>query len=155
MPYIERINQIKKERDLSNQDLATMTGIPVSTVTKMLNGSTYDPPFSNYVKFAHALGFSLDDLAGLSRPIENKVEILTENTIEAYTRLIAEKDAHIAEKEERIQEHEKAVTVLRDQIVKERKICRRVATFAAVLIAIILLALVFDIVNGHLGYIRY
>lgn len=155
MPYIERIKQIKKERGLSNQDLSTMTGIPASTVTKFLNGSTGEPPFSTYVKFAQALGFSLDDIAGITRPNETKAEALAENTVEAYTLLIAEKNARITDLENHLKEKDDIISELRDRNTKAHALGRRFLIFAAVLVFLILLALFFDIVNGHLGYIRY
>jgi transcriptional regulator with XRE-family HTH domain len=155
MPYIERIKQLKKERGLSNQDLSTMTGIPASTVTKFLNGSTGEPPFSTYVKFAQALGFSLDDIAGITRPNETKAEALAENTVEAYTLLIAEKNARITDLENHLKEKDDIISELRDRNTRAHAHGRRFLIFASVLVFLIFLALFFDIVYGHLGYIRY
>lgn len=148
MPYIERIKQIKKERGLSNQELSTMTGIPVSTVTKFLNGSTGEPPFSTYVKFAQALGFSLDEIAGITRPNETKAEAIAENTIEAYTLLIAEKNA-------RIQDKENEVAKLQEKNAKMQITCRHILLGCAALVSVILLVVVFDLVNGNIGFVRY
>ncbi len=62
MNYIDRINQLKKERGLTNADLAKATEIPNGTLTKMLAGYSESPKLSYIVAIATFFNVSLDYL---------------------------------------------------------------------------------------------
>ncbi len=62
MNYIDRIKQVKSEKKITNDKLAELTGIPLSTLSKMLAGISDSPKLSNVVCIAEALGCSLDYL---------------------------------------------------------------------------------------------
>jgi SOS-response transcriptional repressor LexA len=62
MNYIERINMLKKERKITNQDLAQMTDIPLGTLSKMLAGYSFSPKLSYIVSIATAFNVSIDYL---------------------------------------------------------------------------------------------
>ena len=58
--YIERIKKLKSARGLTAEDLAGMTGIPVSTLSKMLAGCSESVKLSNLVAICNALDVSID-----------------------------------------------------------------------------------------------
>ena len=60
MDYINRIKQIKNEKKITNEKLSELTGIPLSTVSKILAGISDSPKLSNMVLIARALGCTLD-----------------------------------------------------------------------------------------------
>ncbi|MBQ7339004.1 MAG: helix-turn-helix domain-containing protein [Clostridia bacterium] len=60
--YIDRIKQLKNEKKITNEQLSEMTGIPLSTMSKMLAGISEQPKLINVVAIARALGCSLDYL---------------------------------------------------------------------------------------------
>ncbi len=60
MDYIERIKKIKSEKKITNDKLSELTGIPLSTLSKLLAGISDSPKLSNIVSIADALGCSLD-----------------------------------------------------------------------------------------------
>ena len=60
MDYISRIKQIKNEKKITNEKLSELTGIPLSTVSKILAGISDSPKLSNMVLIARALDCTLD-----------------------------------------------------------------------------------------------
>lgn len=60
MDYINRIKQVKNEKKITNERLSELTGIPLSTVSKILAGISDSPKLSNMVLIARALDCTLD-----------------------------------------------------------------------------------------------
>ena len=60
----ERIQHLMIERDISQADLARMTGITTSNIAYIVNGKTQDPRLGSVLAIAKALNVSLDYLAG-------------------------------------------------------------------------------------------
>lgn len=58
----------KQAKNLTNREIAEKTGVPESTVTRILAGQTENPSFSNIADIAAALGVSLDELTGAAAP---------------------------------------------------------------------------------------
>ena len=141
MPYSERLNAIRKERKLSLANIAKLTDISLSTVTRIFNGSGYSTSFDNYVRIATVLGTSLDEIAGLkstdNQPCDNPVRTAMSN----YAELLSEKDNRIKE--------------LKEERDKERKEKHRVFISLTVIVVISSIILGVDILNGHFGYFRY
>ncbi len=59
---IQRIKKLKRERRLSNEELAKSSGVPIGTLAKILGSETKDPQISNIIKIAEALDISADYL---------------------------------------------------------------------------------------------
>lgn len=60
--YIDRIKRLKNEKKITNEQLAEITGIPLSTLSKLLAGINDSPKLINIIAIAQALGCSLDYL---------------------------------------------------------------------------------------------
>ena len=60
MDYIDRIKKIKSEKKITNDKLSELTGIPLSTLSKIMAGISDSPKLANIVSIADALGCSLD-----------------------------------------------------------------------------------------------
>ena len=60
MDYIDRIKARKSEKKITNEKLAEMTGIPLSTLSKILAGFSDSPKLSNIVAICDALDCSID-----------------------------------------------------------------------------------------------
>ncbi len=58
---LERINELKKLRRLTNEELAQLSGVPLSTLAKLTSGATADPKLGTLVALARVLGCSLDE----------------------------------------------------------------------------------------------
>ncbi len=98
------IELLRDERDrqgLTNRDLERMTGIPDSTIQRLLGGHVGDPRFDNVSLLCRALGISIDALVG----IENKDS-------EVIQTLQREKDLLLA----RVGEAEAKQAILHEQL---------------------------------------
>ncbi|HOA84905.1 MAG: helix-turn-helix domain-containing protein [Clostridiales bacterium] len=60
MDYLARIKAEKSRKKITNEQLSEMTGIPLSTLSKMLAGFSESPKLSNIVAICEALDCSLD-----------------------------------------------------------------------------------------------
>lgn len=76
-----RIKKIKSEKGITNQELATLSDIPIGTLNKMLGSETKDPQISTIIKISQALEVSADYLI-LGKKSEDKG-----NLNENYTKL--------------------------------------------------------------------
>ena len=140
MPYLEKLKAIKDEKDMSNVEIARLSGIPLATITRIFNGNTPNPTFETCARMATALGTSLDEIAGLKQPDAQPVLSPIENTLNSYAELLKEKDDRIRE--------------LKDEIIRERKERLLVFRIFAIFVAFLLVLLTADILNGHFGYFR-
>ncbi|MGN1095849.1 MAG: helix-turn-helix domain-containing protein [Eubacteriales bacterium] len=68
MDWLQNIKKIKKEKNLTNEALAEISGISVGTLNKLLAGASADPKFSTVLSLSSALGVSLDEITGKARP---------------------------------------------------------------------------------------
>lgn len=60
----QRIQKAMDEQNITQADLARMTGMTTSNVAYIVNGKTKDPRLQSVMLIANALGVSLDYLAG-------------------------------------------------------------------------------------------
>ena len=81
MDYISRIKQVKNEKKITNERLSELTGIPLSTVSKILAGISDSPKLSNMVLIASALGCTLDYIVS-GTPENNNNYTLSDKEIE-------------------------------------------------------------------------
>lgn len=142
MSYLEKFQAIKKEKNLTNVEIAEISKVPLATVTRVFNGQTPNPSFETISQIALALGVSLDDISGLSTPYtKTTANTPIEKTLDAYQELLREKDNHIKELKEE-----------KEQIRKDKN---KLLIFILGFIFFILLLLSVDILNGNFGYFRY
>ncbi len=81
MDYIDRIKQLKNEKKITNEKLSELTGIPLSTVSKILAGISDSPKLSNMVLIARALDCTLDYIVS-GTPQNNNNYTLTDEEID-------------------------------------------------------------------------
>lgn len=76
MSWLEKINQMKKNKEKTTEEIAQMSGIPKGTLNKLFAGQTKDPQLSTVRAVVHCLGYTLDDLVD-----ENKKSPATEEPL--------------------------------------------------------------------------
>lgn len=112
-----RIREAMHERNMTQATLVELTDIPKSTLTRILHDGS-DPSFDQIYRIADALGMSIDQLCGRVQneevPESASVE-MADNAMNAYTELIAAKDAQLAERE-------KMISTLYDQLERYGKV---------------------------------
>lgn len=60
---LDKINEIRKQKHLTIEDLSEKSNVPISTVKKICAGITTNPSLDTVIALAHALECTLDDLA--------------------------------------------------------------------------------------------
>ena len=141
MPYVEKLKMIKEEKNMTNAEIATLSNLPLPTITRIFSGQTANPTFETISRIAFALGVSLDELAGFKQPDEQPLASPVVETLNSYIELLKEKD-------DRIRELKEDKTVIRNEKYK------LVGMLAGIITAILVLFAV-DIANGHFGYFRF
>ena len=150
-----KIREAKEAQDLTNEDIAEMTGMNETTVSRVISGSGKRPSFDTLVTMAAALHISVDKILYALLPdaeITPKVETVAEN----FAHLIKVKDDLINEKEAQIADKDELIDKMHVDLVTNRTQRRKLATVLfvqAVVIAALLAALTlyvcFDMIHGH------
>ena len=148
MPYVEKLKMIKEEKKISNAEISKVGNIPLATVIRVFNGQTLNPTFETITGIAIGMGVSLDELAGLKQPDAPPIPSPIEDTLNAYVELLREKD-------EKIRERDNTITELKAERDSERKVNRRLTGVLVLLVTFVLIILSIDLLNAHIGYIRY
>ncbi len=141
MPYLNRLIELKKDRKMTNAEIAKLSNLPLATITRVFNGHTPNPTFETFTQIAIALGASLDEIAGLKTPEPISIDKPIETTLSSYAELLKEKDERIKE--------------LKEEKEKERKDRHRLVCVLICFSVFIMAILTLDILNGSIGYIRY
>lgn len=141
MNILEKLKVYKRDKGLTNAEIARLSNIPETTITKVFNGATPDPRFETIAQIAIAMGISMDELAGLRTTEPTPVSAPVVATLDSYAELLKEKDERIKE--------------LKEEVKEVRKEKHRFAIALACIVGFVLLVLTVDILNGHFGYFRY
>lgn len=59
---LEKLNFYKKQKGMTNQQLANLTGITISTIDKITSGNNTNPKLRTIEALCNALGCTLDDI---------------------------------------------------------------------------------------------
>jgi putative transcriptional regulator len=62
MPLKERLRELRKAADLTQQDLAVKSGLTLSAVVQLESGKIKDPRMTTLLALARALNVTLDEL---------------------------------------------------------------------------------------------
>lgn len=166
MPYGRKLNAIKKERQLTNAQIHEMCDVSLPTVTRVFDEESQGGQFETYVSLARGLGFSLDELAGLKQPDEQPLPSPIIETITSHTELLREKDERIQELKEQNaklqaafnelkESSNKTIALLESEKKDIRHEKRKITSALICLVLILVVGLLIDLLNGHIGKFRY
>lgn len=71
---LNRIRAAKEARDMTNQHLADLSGVPLGTINRILSGKTASPNYITVVALCRALDISIDEAEGIKQPSERAEE---------------------------------------------------------------------------------
>lgn len=131
----EKLQKYKELSQISINEIAKKSNIPVSTVSRIFSGQTSAPSFEAIAEIAKVLNISLDELAEMpNNTFKCEVEVLVAKVIEEKNKMIDDKNADLLQ---------------RNRWIK--------ALFLFLLIMFVLFAiiLIFDLSRGDIGYFRY
>lgn len=139
---IDGINKKKAEMNISNQTIADASGVPKSTVDRILRKDTENPSAQNILDIAAAVGYRIGgDIEKPPFPADEKlVEYIMQLNDDRISRMRAGHNQVLAEKDRRIENYEKYIHGLIIAVI--------------LLVAIIILMLVVDVIHPDIGWIR-
>lgn len=166
MPYGEKLKSIKRAKNLTNAEIHKVCNVPLATVTRVFDEGSQGGNFETYVSLARGLGFSLDELAGLKQPNEQPLASPIIETFNSYSEILKEKDERILELKEQNEKlqtafnelkasNDKTITLLEEEKKDIRHEKRKITSALIGLIAILVVGLLIDLLNGHIGNFRY
>lgn len=94
------LNELKEKLSITNDQLAQISGVPESTIARILNGTTDNPNFQTIVDIVRTLKGSVDimeDLYREEKPVQKEEEtnVPEKEIVAAYQATIATKDKWI------------------------------------------------------------
>ena len=155
MPYGERLKTIKKDKNLTNSEIHKICNVPLATVTRVFDEDSQGGNFETYVSLARGLGFSLDELAGLKQPNEQPLASPIIETFNSYSEILKEKDERIQELKEQNAKLEASFNHLEKEKSEIRTEKRKITSVLLGLVLILVVGLLIDLLNGHIGNFRY
>lgn len=166
MPYGEKLKTIKKEKNLTNAEIHKVCNVPLATVTRVFDEDSQGGNFETYVSLARGLGFSLDELAGLKQPDEQPLASPIIETFNSYSEILKEKDERIQELKEQNEKLQtafnelkesssKTISVLEEEKKEVRREKHKITSALIGLTLILVVGLLIDLLNGHIGNFRY
>ena len=131
----DRMNEIKQKTGLTNASWAERSGVPISTVSRILSGATENPGFQTVLDLISAAEVPLSTVLpdGFVFPDSAAAPPASE--------LLAEKDLRIAE--------------LERQVAFRSRWMRLLALICTTLVAVLAFLLIYDALSPHVGWLRY
>ena len=88
-----QLKEMKDRSGMTNKELSELSGVPLSTVSKIMSGHTDIPNYQTVCDLVKAMGGSLDALAGIRPAEEAGPERAEESSeIKLYIQMIEEKN---------------------------------------------------------------
>lgn len=86
---LEKLNEFKKKKGYTNQQLSQLTGVTLSTIDKITSGNNKNPKFNTIKALCVALECTLDDLMDSSVSSNSSFQLnkIEENAIKKYRSL--------------------------------------------------------------------
>lgn len=146
---IEQLKSLQKRSGLTAAQWASESGVPTDTINKILNGTTKSPGFQTICSLIIAAGGSVDELLGIKAAVEQKdgeIDVSVLNAIrDTYeSKIIDLKEYHAQHIE------------TKDSQIADLLRTRRIVSIALAAVVIFVFGiLIFDLLNGGVGYVRY
>ncbi len=124
----EYLKTLKNKKNLTNQDLSDLSGVPIGTINRIMANQTDNPSFQTVCDIVIALEGSLDEMAGIQpkKDKENESVKLNSEMETLYKQILVSKDKWIL----------------------------RLFVLACFLVVFIAFVLVFDLMNPTVGFFR-
>ena len=90
---LAKLQELKAQKNLTNQQIADLSGVPLSTVTRIFNGQTDNPNIQTVEDIVNAMGGSLDEITGIKQVGDKFAP--DDNLIQLYKDMIKTKDKYI------------------------------------------------------------
>ncbi len=123
------LKDLKNKKNLTNQELSDLSGVPIGTINRIMSGQTDNPSFQTVCDIVMAMDGSLDELVGIKPESETTEKTdhashLSAEMLMMYRHIIATKDRWLF----------------------------RLFLFSCFMVAFVLFVLVYDIFNPSVGF---
>lgn len=88
----EYLKELKENCKLTTKQISSLSGVPESTISRILSGQTDNPTFDSVCAIVNAMGGSLDKLCGTQTDSDTKA---ASPLLALYEKVIAEKNWYI------------------------------------------------------------
>ena len=143
---IKKLEKAKIQGNFTNKKISELTRISESTVSRIFSREV-EPKFRDVAAIAEVVGVSLDDLAGIAR---NESEEIKELRLK-----VREQDVEIRSQAAVIVSHEREIARADKAADYLKRLVRILGTAVAVMVVAVMAILVFDVMNGDIGWARY
>ena len=79
---VETLKNMKSEQNLTLQQISSASGVPLSTVNRILSGQTENPSFRDVAAIVAAMDGSLDAITGLQKLESENCQLLDSNVMQ-------------------------------------------------------------------------
>ncbi len=143
---IEKLKALKTKGNFTNKKIAELTGISETTVSRIFSREG-ESKFRDVAAIAKVVGASLDDLAGISRHESEEIKELRLK--------VREQDVEIRSQAAVIASHEREIARADKASDYLKRLVRILGTAVAVMVIAVMVILVYDVLNGDIGWARY
>ena len=143
---IEKLKALKTKGNFTNKKIAELTGISETTVSRIFSREG-ESKFRDVAAIAKVVGASLDDLAGIARHENEEIRELRLK--------VREQDVEIRSQAAVIVSHEREIARADRAADYLKRLVRILGTAVAVMVIAVMVILVFDVLNGDIGWARY
>ncbi|MBC8544092.1 MAG: helix-turn-helix domain-containing protein [Clostridia bacterium] len=120
----EDLKRMKEERKLTTKQISELSGIPESTISRILSGQTDNPSFDTICALVRAMGGSLDEFTGIQSSADAPESLAL---VDLYEKMIDEKN----------------------------RLIKWLMAVCCILIAVFVFIVLFDLINGNIGFVQY
>lgn len=120
----EDLKRMKEERKLTTKQISELSGIPESTISRILSGQTDNPSFDTICALVRAMGGSIDEFTGIQSSADAPESLAL---VDLYEKMIDEKN----------------------------RLIKWLMAVCCILIAVFVFIVLFDLINGNIGFVQY
>ncbi len=144
---------MKSEQNLTLQQISSASGVPISTVNRILSGQTENPSFRDVAAIVAAMDGSLDAITGLQKLEGENSQLLDSNVMQLlltmqnyYTKTLD------TTRQQYMREIESKDKQYRDMLADKNRWLRRLFLCLIAMIAVISFLLIIDFTNPAIGF---
>ena len=121
-----KIRELLHERNMTQKTLSELTGIPKSTLCRILGEESY-PSLEQAAEIFKALGVSLDHILGITDGTSKATPEIADTAINGYTELLAERDKNIELLKQLLSDKERIIEAKDKVISMQEKLIEQLA----------------------------
>jgi transcriptional regulator with XRE-family HTH domain len=141
--FLERLRLLKDKSGMTTKEIAEKSGVPESTITRILSGKTPNPTVISVMDIIKAMGGKASDV------FDDNAQV---NTIPAVpTKVLSEME----QKNLEIVDLYKGIINSKDETIQSKdKTIKTLTGILLMLVCVFIFILLFDLFNGGIGYFQ-